>query len=321
MKKKFFLLVLFAVLCLLLSACSPEGQAPDDNTYKPEITDNVQSQTPNVPPVSASIEPASAEPSGAVAFKGFESLLEIPAGTEAGSIGYIIDPAENIGPAELKAISDDEFIILNSVNRELLFVSRDGSIRTISLENCQKPKHVAYLNGTIAILDSRQIVIMNENAEVQQIIAIPREQHNLGADVFDFFEDGKLYYQTYSDEAYMLGENELEEVPTILSLNIMETHAKVSSGGRSWIVRVRESPVMPIGIHGDRLLAITCEGTLPDVVVRAGIYLSGTDSFDTVAIDSDGQICPPILAMSPSGRVYMLTCFENHAVLSELVFE
>lgn len=326
MKKKSFLIALLTVLCLFLSACSPAGKVPIEGTEAPDVT-----QPPSDPTAYETGTPSDTELPGSLAFKGCYSLIEISArklehgesSVEEGSIAYLFDPSGNIGPAGLIAVSDDRFVILDQINKDLIILNRDGSKKTISLGSCSEPMQAAWQDGTIAVLDLTSIVFLNEDGEIINTISVPREGegYNGGASVFEY-QNGKLYWQTYSDKGYEVSESGLTEVLARRTVNISGSTATVSEkNGGTWTVEAGSSPITPLAIQGGKLLALTYEGTLPDAKSLVGVYFSGTELSASYIINSAEQICSPVFAMSPTGRIYMLSCFEDHAVISELVFE
>ncbi|MBO6060943.1 MAG: hypothetical protein J6P98_02325, partial [Clostridia bacterium] len=267
-----------------------------------------------------------------IEFKGFKEIVEIPARelhygeteTEEGTIGYLTDPAMNIGPAQIEAVSDDEFMVLDQVNRRLIFAKLDGSIRTVSLKMCDRPKAAAYENGRIAILDSESIVIVNENGGVESIVALPEEQHNDdwnygGVGLFEYV-NGRLYWQTNSDKTYVLEGNEFAETAKLRSVSITNGRATVGENGRVWEVPVGSSPITPVKTQNDALLALTAGGELPEILLKAELCYADNGPFAEANIEEDGYICTPLFTMSPTERVYMLTCHEDQAVIWELIF-
>lgn len=270
-----------------------------------------------------------------VRFLGSEKTAEIPAGAAPygaehgteGSLGYLFDPSGNIGPAEMRAVSDESFIILDQVNKALLFVGRDGVEHVVSLERCDRPKTFAVNGDEIAVLDSARIVIMNGSGETLRQIPLPfllyNDDWNYGAAAMAFeFEDGILYWQTYSGKSFVLDEKGLEETEPRIKCYASGTNAKIASGFRTWTIAGGENIAVidPIESIGRIYLIKKNEGILPDVTAYAGVCDSESTNSVFAPIETEGEICFPLVSMSPSGRVYMLTCLEDRAIISELIF-
>lgn len=267
-----------------------------------------------------SVDPSAAQAPESIEFKGFVTVAEIPIGAGEGCIKSALFDDGSVCLTELRAIGDDEFIILDSKERELLFVDAEGIESTLRLENCADPERIAYDNGTIAVLDNNEIFFMNESGEVLRRVQAPPRQvdYYSGISLFDF-ADGRLNYQMYSDKAYVLYDNGFSLRDALIDINMFSRYAVVIAGGRSWTVRFDMPPVVPVAIRADRLAALTYD----DNGAIAGLYFAERDLYAVASIDMDGLICYPAtfdLAMSPSGRVYLLTCYEDRVVISELLF-
>lgn len=261
-----------------------------------------------------------------ITFTGYEEVLEIPVGEGENSIGYEFDDNGNVGIAQLRAVSDDEFILVDTLDPKLIFVGKEGVSRVISLQGiCSKPTRVAYDNGKIAVLDGKQVVFLNDEGEVLKTTAIPKFLHEgyFGAEVFEFIE-GKLTVQLYSDYAYELDVDSFKELPAFLSV-VPAAHAtEVRYRGTAWKVKMEQPPVDPVVIHGNKLLAMTYGAPDDDLGIYAGLYYAGINKDAVAPIDAADLISTPIathLSMSPSDRVYMLQLHEDRAVIVELIFK
>ena len=284
------------------------------------------------PTAEPTVSPTEQDALPDIEFKGFRDLIELPvhalqygeSAGEEGVVGCLLDPAMNIGPAQLEAISDDEFLVLDQVNRQLIFAKLDGTTKTVSLSMCDRPKAIAYSEEGIAVLDSENIVIINENGVVERTVALPEEQHNDGwnyggVGLFEYV-NGRLYWQTNSDKTYVLEGNELNETEKLRSVSILNGKATVGENGRVWNVEVWNSPITPVKTQNDALLALTSGGELPDTLLTAGLCYADNGPFAEAPVERDDFICTPLFTMSPTERVYMLTCYEDQAVIWELIF-
>ncbi|GEM_PF-6325928 len=350
-KPKLFITIISVILCTaVIAACAlnPIGEIKKeteaaDNTGETENPGSVTGPISD-PETVDDAAPASLE------YMGYTHITEIPAseyrygeeGTE-GVIGYLYDDAGNLGPAVVKAVGDDEFIILDQVRKQLIFVKRSGDIRTISLDSFDSPRDAAYFDGAAAILDSENIVIINDSGEAVRTVPVP-ERHrmhewNYGpTDIFEF-RSGRLYWQTSTinhdtdteislDEpqdgkvyAYILEEDGLVETDPVMTCTKNGSKVTVSENGRNWTVEVGWSPFTPITSVGNRLLALTLSNTLGNGSLQAGLYLADSPFSAAAPLDFNGLVCTPLITMSPSGRVYMLCCYAGRAELSEILFE
>lgn len=308
MKRFSFLVILLTFLAVLL-ACSASGCSFVKDIFAPDASGD--------PSVTAAPE--------SISFKGFERVLEIPVSEEEGCVKSVVDAEGNTGLVELRAVGDDEFIILDAVNKELVFINRAGESRTLSLPDvCREPKRVACENGVIAVLDAQQIVFMDEQGQVTRTMPLPakNDDYYYGISVFEF-ENGGLLLQLYTDSAYLLDDSGYKEVAVAFHITHTMYYADIRSGINAWIVKNNNSPVNPIAARGNKLLAMTYDDSNGDQGMLAGIYYAESDLSAVTGIEREGMVCvhaPNDLAMSPSGRVYMLTCFEDHVEITELIF-
>jgi hypothetical protein len=321
MKTKVIVIVLLLVFCSLLQACtSPKMTA--DYSAEPSDTSNVVVD-----------EPLASDPPDVMTFMGFENVLEIPAGEthygseagQAGSIGYIFDSAGNIGPAGFIAISDNEFIILDQVNKQLVLLSREKPIKTIPLTSCHRPKSVAYFNGTIAVLDSEEIVVLNDNGDVALTAAIPAEHYNhswnYGTSILFEYIDGSLIWQTITGEAYTLNGTELTAIPQFRAISKTGSSETIKQNDKTWTAEIGGSPIQVVDVRDDLLLTLALENGIPEASYRLGVYYSDNDISTEVEIDIGRQILPPAFSISPSGHIYMLSYYEDHVAINELIIE
>lgn len=268
-------------------------------------------------------EPTASE-AAAVEYKGAEKVLEIPVGEGEGRIPDIFTAEGELGLADLRAVSDDEFIVLDSANMALYYLGRDGMKKTVSLEGvCSAPMRVAYKDGVTAVLDAGGIALLDENGQVTDTLGLPEEldRYYHGVTYFEF-DEGGLTWQVGAEKSFRMEGDKALELGAVVSVGILIDHAQVTAHGGTWKVPLEKPPVYPVAVRGIRLLAVTygSESETP----AAGLYIARTDAYALAELDVSGCAAGPLpfdFTMSPSGRVYALTCYEDRVELSELVFE
>ena len=266
-----------------------------------------------------------AAPEVTLKFRGYTDVTELPVGSEEGCVGYAAKGSDKVGPAFFTALSDDEFVILNSVNKELIFINRNGNRSTVSLKDCcNDPKRVTVEGDKVAVLDAEKIIIMNRSGEVTRTLPIPygAPSFYFGFNVFEYV-DGVLFVQLYADLAYLLDDNGFLETTPIVTLAKIKESTKIVSRNREWIVK-GEKPVSPVSAQGEKLLAMAYDGEDADRQYLVGVYYTNSERYSTAPIDTKDLAVlptPEMLSISPSGRVYVLNCYEDHVLISEAVFE
>ena len=255
-------------------------------------------------------------------FKGFETVLKIPIGEGEDEIRNCLDEDGAVILPDLFAVSDSEFLILDSAAPALILVRKDGSISTVSLkDHCRNPGRVAADENSIAVLGEDNVVVLNTSGEVIRTAPIPYDgdEKELGFDLLRF-EKGKVYLQMYANLGYLLNEDGFTEVPSLLQMTLSINCAEIGMLSQTWKVEIKSPPVYPIAIRGDWLLAVTYDAS----GMLAGVYNSETKESVCAPLEMEGLTAvqlPYDLSMSPSGRIYLLSCFEDYAEISEMVFE
>lgn len=200
MKKKFYAFLLFSAICLLMSACTPNGDGDVGTSEKPVLNTDVATQLPiqeiTSEPTAFPAEASTPAPNEMPEAGMLIEVLRVSIGGENNQLGVDMTVEGNV--PEAFSVFDDSIAVLDSVKQRVCVFENGALARTIDLTQAHAMIYgysMARLGSSLFVHDAYSDIVFEFDffsGEIKNSYSVPEELcENDSCNLFEI--DGGIY--------------------------------------------------------------------------------------------------------------------------------
>lgn len=344
-------ILFLCILVFALTACQPiasdpsgtpeessaqreETSATDPQEESSSVEETDMAETSGEETPSEETEPVE-EPTGYVEVGNLtddrkREVLSIPVGSEDGQVAYGEDVALGLVGPEAFAVENGKVFILDKCNRRVV-VWENGVYSGIDISDCLHGQHMTYDRGVIGIVDTATNVTGlygEEGTRIKLISHLTEFTSEFPMGVAEISGYDLIWKAT--DDTYYQYNWSSEQMNRLVNYGIQvgyvgnTTVVTEVSTDRQWTLATKIKFIEPLKIVGDYLFYSRFDLD-PDAYSFTGTTSVGVidqnGNGEQLKIESSQWSTNPThpFYVSGDGKLYLMDCYENQVVISEVI--